>query len=177
MPRATFLTRSAHGAGVRTAPQASPQETGRGAIERPFAICVIVRSAIAVFIWVCLVPSADAAEPAALSWTLKSSRTHDFPPPNAGDQQTCLVVADFDGDGNPDILIGEMGSPGAGDQARILLWLGDGGGNFRRHIVRIGQGIHEGALADVNGDGRPDILVKPYRHNAPLMEILLNHHP
>ncbi|WP_460184134.1 FG-GAP repeat domain-containing protein [Thermopirellula anaerolimosa] len=86
---------------------------------------------------------------------------------------TC-EIGDLDGDDNLDILIGEMGSPGAGDQARILVWLGDGRGGFRKEIIRTGQGIHEGRLADVNGDGRLDILVKPYHHNAPLMEILLN---
>ncbi len=89
---------------------------------------------------------------------------------------TC-EVGDLDRDGNLDILIGEMGSPGAGDQARIMVWLGDGRGGFRKEIIRTGQGIHEGRLADVNGDGRLDILVKPYHRNAPLMEILWNLRP
>lgn len=83
-------------------------------------------------------------------------------------------IADVDGDGNLDIMIGEMGRPGAGDQARTLVWYGDGKGNFRRTVASSGQGIHEGRLVDFNGDGRVDILMKPYNHNAPRVDVLLN---
>jgi len=83
-------------------------------------------------------------------------------------------IADVDGDGNPDIMIGEMGRPGAGDQARTLVWYGDGKGSFRRTVASSAQGIHEGRLGDFNGDGRVDILMKPYSHNAPKVDVLLN---
>jgi hypothetical protein len=83
-------------------------------------------------------------------------------------------IADIDGDGNADILIGEMGRPGAGSQARTLVWYGDGRGGFRQTVASSGQGIHEGRLGDFNGDGRIDILMKPYSHNAPRVDVLLN---
>jgi len=86
---------------------------------------------------------------------------------------TC-EVGDVDGDGNLDIMIGEMGSPGAGDRARIIIWYGDGEGHFQQAIVAQGQGIHEGKLEDLDGDGDLDILVKPYHHNAPRIDVLLN---
>jgi hypothetical protein len=83
-------------------------------------------------------------------------------------------VGDVDGDGNLDIMIGEMGDPGAGDEARILIWYGDGQGHFKQTIASSGQGIHEGILDDLDGDGDLDILVKPYHHNSPRIDILLN---
>lgn len=86
---------------------------------------------------------------------------------------TC-EVGDIDRDGNLDILIGEMGSPGAGDNAKTFVWFGDGRGNFRETVVSTGQGIHEGKLGDLDGDGDLDILMKPYHHRAPRIDILLN---
>jgi len=86
---------------------------------------------------------------------------------------TC-EIGDVNLDGHLDIMIGEMGSPGAGDQARIVIWLGNGRGQFHQQVIRQGQGIHEGRLADLDGDGDLDVIVKPYHHNAPLIEVLLN---
>ncbi|MBM4026463.1 MAG: VCBS repeat-containing protein [Planctomycetes bacterium] len=86
---------------------------------------------------------------------------------------TC-EIRDIDGDGHLDIMIGEMGKPGAGDDAKVYIWYGDGQGNFEQTVAWHGQGIHEGLLGDFNGDGRLDILHKPYSHNTPRLDILLN---
>ena len=86
---------------------------------------------------------------------------------------TC-EVRDINADGHLDILIGEMGEPGAGDQARVFVWYGDSKGGFKEEVVLSGQGIHEGRLGDFDGDGDLDILVKPYHHNSPRIDILLN---
>lgn len=85
---------------------------------------------------------------------------------------TC-EVRDVDADGNLDVFIGEMGTPGAGDQAKTWIWYGDGRGGFTQTLVSRGQGIHEGKLADLDGDGDLDILMKPYHHNAPRIDVLL----
>jgi hypothetical protein len=86
---------------------------------------------------------------------------------------TC-EIRDVDEDGNLDIMIGEMGEPGAGDDANIFIWYGDGKGHFEETVAWHGQGIHEGLLGDFDGDGDLDILLKPYHHNSPRMDILLN---
>jgi len=86
---------------------------------------------------------------------------------------TC-EIRDVDADGNLDIFIGEMGKPGAGDNAKIYIWYGDGKGGFEETVAHKGQGIHEGKLADLDGDGDLDILLKPYNHNSPHLDVLLN---
>ena len=86
---------------------------------------------------------------------------------------TC-EMRDINNDGTQDILIGEMGDPGAGDDAKILVWYGDGRGGLEKTIVSQGLGIHEGLLGDFDGDGDLDILHKPYSHKAPRIDILLN---
>lgn len=86
---------------------------------------------------------------------------------------TC-EIRDIDSDGNLDIFIGEMGNPGAGDNAKIYIWYGDGKGNFKETVASQGQGIHEGKLGDLDGDGDLDILLKPYNHKTPRIDVLLN---
>jgi len=90
-----------------------------------------------------------------------------------------LQIADIDGDGNLDIFCAEMGkwteraaepdNPGA----RMWIFLGDGNGNFRK-IEYPGIGNHESKVADLNGDGALDLLIKPYNWETPRVDVWLN---
>jgi hypothetical protein len=60
------------------------------------------------------------------------------------------------------------------DNAEVFTWYGDGQGGFHETVVSKGQGIHKGRLGDFDGDGDLDILLKPYHHRTPRLDILLN---
>jgi hypothetical protein len=75
-----------------------------------------------------------------------------------------LQIQDFNQDGNPDIYTAEMHTPGAGESARQIILYGDGKGNFRKHILSLGSGTHEGKTGDLDGDGDIDILQKDFNH-------------
>ena len=70
---------------------------------------------------------------------------------------TGLAVADFDGDGNDDIIYTRY------DPREAVILLGDGKGGFTRATV---SGLklepntnYDIKVADVNGDGRPDVIL------------------
>jgi hypothetical protein len=84
-----------------------------------------------------------------------------------------LSVADINGDGHPDIFVGEMGNPGAKANARTLVYWGDGKGGFQEDVVAVGKAHHESRLGDLDGDGNLDILGKPYNYGSPGLHIWL----
>src|ERR1051326_5293043 len=83
---------------------------------------------------------------------------------NSGDQFGYWVAAaDVDGDGNPDLFVVNQCVSGTSCEANgsIGVLLGQGDGTFRS-AVTYGSGGHTAmtvAAADVNGDGKPDLLV------------------
>ena len=91
-----------------------------------------------------------------------------------------LQVADINEDGNEDIFCAEMGkwtekrSDPDNPSARAWILYGDGAGNFTTTVFSTGIGFHEARVADVNGDGRPDIIDKPYNWETPCLEVWLN---
>ena len=88
-----------------------------------------------------------------------------------------LAQADIDGDGNLDIFCAEMRLNGGNPDAKIYLLLGDGNGTFRTTVVDTGFDNHESKIADLDGNGTPDVLGKPYNWDTPRLEIWLNPAP
>lgn len=85
-----------------------------------------------------------------------------------------LAVLDFDGDGNLDIFCAEQRLNGGNPESKIYIFFGDGEGNFTPTVVAQGYDLHEAKVADLNGDGRLDILGKPYNYQTPRLDIWLN---
>ena len=72
-----------------------------------------------------------------------------------------LEIADFTGDGRPDIFVGEMGL-GSNDDPQLLVYLNQGAGRFEERVIDRGIPTHQARVVDVDGNGRPDIVGKSY---------------
>jgi len=85
-----------------------------------------------------------------------------------------LEIADINGDGKLDIFCAEMRLDGGNPKAHAWVFYGDGKGNFQTTEVSEGIGYHESRVADLDGDGRLDILDKPYNWDTPRIDMWLN---
>lgn len=80
-----------------------------------------------------------------------------------------LQVADLDGDGDLDIFTCEMEAVGGAADPRWYIWenLDGAGGAWREHVILDANlGGHEAVVADFTGNGRPDLIGKPWRARA-----------
>jgi hypothetical protein len=84
-----------------------------------------------------------------------------------------LNVGDINGDGHLDLLSAEMKFTDSPDPVTRVLY-GDSAGGFVIDEVARGIGNHESKLADLDGDGDLDILGKPFRADAPGLNIWIN---
>jgi hypothetical protein len=85
-----------------------------------------------------------------------------------------LETLDFNGDGHWDIFSAEMRFGEGNPDAKVRVLLGNGKGQFQEMIIAQGYGVHEGKMADLDGDGDYDVLGKPYTWQAPLLNIWIN---
>jgi hypothetical protein len=77
-----------------------------------------------------------------------------------------LALGDLTGSGALDVVVGEIGVASetrgfSRRPPRILAFENDGKGNFERHVIDEGTGIHDGVLADMRGNGALDLVGKP----------------
>jgi FG-GAP-like repeat len=73
-----------------------------------------------------------------------------------------IAVADVNGDGNPDLVVGNFN-----DSVGVLL--GNGDGSFQLGATYSSQAENSVAAADVNGDGKPDLLVANLYNNVAVL--------
>ena len=138
--------------------KATRADAGRRAY-RALAICTLVFAAA------CSSPACEAKE-----WIRKSSTTDDLPVPNDGEQQTCCIVLDVDKDGVEDFVVGER------TRTPSIVWYKYNGKGWDRRVIDDTRLKPEagGDSRDVDRDGGLDILMKPYHHNSPRLDVLLN---
>ncbi len=83
---------------------------------------------------------------------------------NSNQTMQTLAVADFDGDGDPDLAIGYSGTTGG-----VRIWLNDGSGAFTDsgQTLLSGGNVLSLAAADLDGDGDADLVTTRSGDTAP----------
>jgi FG-GAP-like repeat len=90
-----------------------------------------------------------------------------------------LQLVDVDRDGHLDIFCAEMSKwtdlarEPDHPNARMWIFYGDGRGSFIKTLVATGLDNHESRIADLDGDGGPDIVIKPYNNGTPRLDVWL----
>ncbi|WP_405493776.1 FG-GAP repeat domain-containing protein [Nocardia sp. NBC_00511] len=127
-------------------------------IFRPLLIAVAAVSALVLV----LPTTAWAAGTITFAAKIDSPSGGSFPSWGPGPAPIGTVSADFNGDGNPDIVAADFQGSGP------ILMTGKGDGTFNPG-TRVGSpGIGYGAVAvgDLNGDGKPDIIAQSWTQIA-----------
>ena len=89
---------------------------------------------------------------------------------SGGYYATSLAVADVNGDGKPDLLVANECAIGSncGSSGKVGVLLGNGDGTFQAPVTYSsgGQFPYSLAVGDVNGDGKPDLVVTNLYENS-----------
>ena len=97
---------------------------------------------------------------------------------SGGSGATSVAVRDLNGDGKPDLVVGNYCVNSSCVNGVVGVLLGNGDGTFQTAVTYPSDGIlaFSVAVADVNGDGKPDLLVANLLNNnstAGLVSVLL----
>lgn len=80
-----------------------------------------------------------------------------------------VIAADYNGDGNIDLAVGEVGTPG------LTLFLGRGDGTFDSQVIpEVPSGTVFSVAADLNGDGKVDLALAQFYPVSQLTILLGN---
>jgi len=88
-----------------------------------------------------------------------------------GVQATSVAVADFNGDGRPDIAVANYGS-GSGNDGSVMVFFGKGDGTFNKPAIYKLPAPNGIAAGDLNGDHHPDLVATGW--NDSTVAILMN---
>ncbi len=114
------------------------------------------------------------------AWTSRSLLTGLAPLDGTWRHGHSLDIADIDLDGHLDVFTAEMVLPDVDDsgkqEARAVIFYGDGTGSFAPDVLSRGLDHHESALADVDGDGDADLIRKSFNVGAPFrgFDVMIN---
>jgi hypothetical protein len=116
-----------------------------------------------------------------LSTTVPGAATPSFAPKVdfvAGAQPLSVAVADFNGDGKPDLAVANATISGTAGTVSVLLNTTAPGGATPTFAAKAdfatGPGPFSLAVADFNGDGNPDLVVANATMSANTVSVLLN---
>jgi hypothetical protein len=77
-----------------------------------------------------------------------------------------LQAADMDGDGDTDLVVAQMHTS---EDKRVMVIenLSGKGTDWKMHVIGTG-GLHDGVVADIDRDGRPDLFGTNFTGNPPV---------
>ena len=96
--------------------------------------------------------------------TFKPSANVFFSQPGEPFLQTLLAVGDFDGDGWPDLVVGQQANDSYGSSAVFVL-MNNKDQSFRQVLVAVDSGSSM-AVADFDGDGNSDVMIVGVKNGA-----------
>jgi hypothetical protein len=85
---------------------------------------------------------------------------------------TTLLLTDIDGDGKGDLVAVYYNAAAIGGGGSVYIWYGNGDGTFAAspQVLSMSRDYYLGAVADMNADGRPDLVLS----DGSLISILYN---
>jgi hypothetical protein len=107
-------------------------------------------------------PSASASVAVTISPIRFTSQNYP-----AGNVPSSVAVADFNGDGKPDVAVVDYGNPSTGGNGGVSLLLGNGDGTFQpAKLASAGLNPISIAVGDLNDDGKQDFVVTNYGNRS-----------